>query len=89
MVLTAVRQSPSKPAPESGASRRPLALEARPSVDRTEWLARARQLEAEAKQAAEDGNIERSAQKILAALDCERRAGSVGPQVLQLIKPRG
>jgi hypothetical protein len=26
---------------------------------------------------------------ILRALDCERRAGSLGPQVLQLIKPRG
>jgi hypothetical protein len=26
---------------------------------------------------------------ILEALDCERRAGGLGPQVLQLIKPRG
>ncbi len=25
---------------------------------------------------------------ILQALDCERRAGGLGPQVLQLIKPR-
>ena len=88
MVLTAVRQSPLKPSSDSGASRRPVALEARLSVDRTEWLARARQLEVEAKKAADDGNIELSAQKILAALDCERRAGTVGPQVLQLIKPR-
>ena len=88
MVLTAVRQSPSKPSSDSGASRRPVALEARLSVDRTEWLARARLLETEAKKAADDGNIQLSAQKILAALDCERRAGTVGPQVLQLIKPR-
>lgn len=88
MVLTVLRQSPPKPGAESGAPRRPAPPEARPSVDRTEWQARARQLEAEARQAAEDGDIERSARKILAALDCERRAGTVGPQVLQLIKPR-
>ena len=88
MVLTAVRQTPTKPVMTSGTTRRPAVPEARPAVDRTEWQARARQLDAEARQAAEDGDIERSAQKILAALDCERRAGSVGPQVLQLIKPR-
>jgi hypothetical protein len=29
-----------------------------------------------------------AARNILLALDCERRAGAVGPQVLQLIKPR-
>lgn len=51
-------------------------------------LARARTLDAEAERAAQDGDIDLSAQKILAALDCERRAGTVGPQVLQLIKPR-
>jgi hypothetical protein len=32
--------------------------------------------------------VAESARDILRALDCERRAGSVGPQVLQLIKPR-
>ncbi|QNJ18391.1 hypothetical protein SynA1825c_00046 [Synechococcus sp. A18-25c] len=37
---------------------------------------------------AEEGNIAGSAQTILKALDQERRAGSVGPQVMQLIKPR-
>ena len=87
MVLTAVRQSPPKPAIEAGGSRRPPVPDSRPTIDRTEWLARARKLDAEARQAAEAGDIESSAQKILAALDCERRAGTVGPQVLQLIKP--
>ena len=41
-----------------------------------------------AARAAEQGDIEQSARLILRSLDCERRAGSVGPQVLQLIKPR-
>ncbi|MEY2645666.1 MAG: hypothetical protein RLZZ611_2315 [Cyanobacteriota bacterium] len=45
--------------------------------------------EAAAKAAAACGDVESSARLILQALDCERRAGSVGPQVLQLIKPRG
>lgn len=44
--------------------------------------------EAEARQAAARGEIEESARRILLALDCERRAGSIGPQVLQVIKPR-
>ncbi|MEB3184249.1 MAG: hypothetical protein VKM97_00010 [Cyanobacteriota bacterium] len=38
--------------------------------------------------AAASGDIESAARLILQSLDCERRAGSVGPQVLQLIKPR-
>lgn len=88
MVLTAVRQFSPKPGMAAAASRRPAAPEQRPAVDRSEWQAKAQTLELEAQQAAEEGDIERSAQKILAALDCERRAGSVGPQVLQLIKPR-
>ena len=41
-----------------------------------------------AEEAARQGDLEASARQILQALDCERRAGSVGPQVLQLIKPR-
>jgi len=44
--------------------------------------------EAAAKAAAACGDVETSARLIIRALDCERRAGSVGPQVLQLIKPR-
>jgi hypothetical protein len=43
---------------------------------------------ASAEQAASSGEIEQSARDILRSLDCERRAGSVGPQVMQLIKPR-
>ncbi len=38
---------------------------------------------------AETGELEEAATYILKALDQERRAGGVGPQVLQLIKPRG
>lgn len=72
----------------AAAARRTAGPEGRPPVDRSEWQAKARTYELEAQRAAEAGDIERSAQKILAALDCERRAGSVGPQVLQLIKPR-
>jgi hypothetical protein len=34
------------------------------------------------------GDVEAAARLILRALDCVRRAGSLGPQVLQLIKPR-
>ena len=41
-----------------------------------------------AEEAALQGDLETSARLILQALDCERRAGGVGPQVLQLIKPR-
>ena len=41
-----------------------------------------------ARGAAEQGQIAESAGLILRALDQERRAGDVGPQVMQLIKPR-
>ena len=36
----------------------------------------------------EAGDLEAAGSLILKALDQERRAGVVGPQVLQLIKPR-
>jgi len=55
---------------------------------RQHWLDQAARLAAQAADAAGDGNIDQSARLILEALDCERRAGGVGPQVLQLIKPR-
>lgn len=42
-----------------------------------------------AKDAAAQGQIESAARSILALLDCERRLTSTGPQVLQVIKPRG
>lgn len=45
--------------------------------------------EAQAKRAAEQGDLAQAARSILAALDGERRMASTGPQVLQLIKPRG
>lgn len=41
-----------------------------------------------ARDAAEQGQVAESAGLILRALDQERRAGGVGPQVMQLIKPR-
>ncbi len=37
---------------------------------------------------AEEGDLQSAGTLILKALDQERRAGVVGPQVLQLIKPR-
>ena len=43
---------------------------------------------AEARCSAEAGDIAVAAQAILQSLDYERRAGGLGPQVLQLIKPR-
>jgi hypothetical protein len=42
-----------------------------------------------AKLAAAQGDIEASARSILAMLNCERRLTSSGPQVMQVIKPRG
>lgn len=47
-----------------------------------------RRHEAAAREAAELGDVEASARSILAMLDCERRLGAQGPQVLQVIKPR-
>ena len=37
---------------------------------------------------AESGDLKAAAALILKALDQERRAGVIGPQILQLIKPR-
>ena len=45
--------------------------------------------EAEAQQAARQGDLAAAARFILAALDAERRMAGAGPQVLQVIKPRG
>lgn len=56
---------------------------------RQRFLSRAEDLHGQARLRAEEGDIEASARLILQALDCERRAGGLGPQVLQLIKPRG
>ncbi len=45
-------------------------------------------LEVEGRTAAEQGDVASAARCLLELLDCERRAGHSGPQVLQLIKPR-
>ncbi|MCP9927138.1 hypothetical protein [Cyanobium sp. CH-040] len=45
-------------------------------------------LDQEARLAADAGAIETSARVILQILDCERRLAAIGPQVLQVIKPR-
>lgn len=57
-------------------------------VDRQRLLERASEIEQLAREAAERGELATAARKILESLDCERRAGGLGPQVLQLIKPR-
>jgi hypothetical protein len=55
---------------------------------RQQLLSRASDLHSHAKDAAERGEVAAAARSILEALDFERRAGGLGPQVLQLIKPR-
>lgn len=55
---------------------------------RQQLLDRAEGLHQQASHHAEQGDFESSARLILQALDCERRSGGLGPQVLQLIKPR-
>jgi hypothetical protein len=56
---------------------------------RQQLLSQADRFHQQAMHSAEQGDFEASARLILQALDCERRAGGLGPQVLQLIKPRG
>ena len=56
--------------------------------DRLALNQRITRLDSEARLAAEQGDVTASARSILELLDCERRAGQSGPQVLQLIKPR-
>jgi hypothetical protein len=58
------------------------------SDSRQRLLRQAAEFNDQGRAAAEGGELEASARAILAALDCERRAGGLGPQVLQLIKPR-
>lgn len=53
-----------------------------------EHLAKADVLFQQAQSAAEVGDVSSSGSLILKALEQERRAGTVGPQVMQLIKPR-
>jgi len=56
---------------------------------RQHLLDRAAALDGRARTAAERGDTDEAARLILQSLECERRAGGLGPQVLQLIKPRG
>jgi hypothetical protein len=88
--ITGTRPLPVPP-PISG---RPRPVLGRPHAggsdgsDRQGLLSHASQLLERARLSAEAGDIEEAAQTILQSLDCERRAGGLGPQVLQLIKPR-
>ena len=63
----------------------PASKDADPKVQLRSRIAK---LEREARLAADAGAIETSARVILQALDCERRLAAIGPQVLQVIKPR-
>ena len=65
-----------------------LASRALRDDQRAQLLADSRRFEAAARSAAEHGDLESAARSILALLDCERRHGAQGPQVLQVIKPR-
>jgi hypothetical protein len=73
--------------PGSGALR-PSPSRSHIEGDRDTLLAQASRLQEQARLSAHAGDITSSAQLILQALDHERRAGGLGPQVLQLIKPR-
>ena len=53
-----------------------------------EHLAKAGVFFQQPQSAAESGDASSSGSLILKALEQERRAGTVGPQVMQLIKPR-
>ena len=57
-------------------------------TSRQDWLEKATSLDRQAREAAERGDLTASARAILESLDCERRSGGLGPQILQLIKPR-
>jgi hypothetical protein len=55
---------------------------------RRQFLDQANAFNEQARQAADAGDVSGAARLILMALDCERRAGGLGPQVMQVIKPR-
>ncbi|EAQ75764.1 hypothetical protein WH5701_02924 [Synechococcus sp. WH 5701] len=58
------------------------------SEQRSQFLRDAAKHESRAEAAAQRGDLVEAAQAVLKSLDCERRAGSIGPQILQVIKPR-
>jgi hypothetical protein len=91
--MTATR--PYAPSASAAAlTKRPIAPAGRPPIQAAENAERgaliqhAKTLLEQARISAESGDVAASAQAILQALNCERRAGGLGPQVLQLIKPR-
>lgn len=84
--MTATSTPVRPPVPTPG---RRLPLPVVEAMPRQQLLDQASKLFDQAASAAEAGGVADAAQLILKALDCERRAGGVGPQVLQLIKPRG
>ena len=55
---------------------------------RRQFLDQANGFNEQARIAADEGDVSGAARLILMALDCERRAGGLGPQVMQVIKPR-
>lgn len=79
------------PTPSPRAAAKPL-VAARPAAatpeQRQQLLREAADLHRQAKELAEQGDLDQAGRRILQALDRERRAGGLGPQVLQLIKPR-
>jgi hypothetical protein len=82
----AALSSPTASPPSQRSSRpQPIPIEA---SDRSHLLLRSEDFNRQARQCAEAGDVAGAARLILQALDCERRAGGLGPQVLQLIKPR-
>jgi hypothetical protein len=83
MTATSMSLRPSVPV-----ARKPPLPHADP-LPRQQLLDQAAALFEKASQAAAQGDVATSARLILEALDFERRAGGGGPQVLQLIKPRG
>ncbi|GCE64794.1 hypothetical protein OMCYN_00716 [cyanobiont of Ornithocercus magnificus] len=58
------------------------------SSKKDKLLTSAASLYGQARNEAETGDVSAAGTLILRALECERRAGEVGPQVMQLIKPR-
>lgn len=77
--------SPTAPFPQRTSSASAAPME---SSERHHLLHRAGDWDRQARQSAEAGDLTTAARFILQSLDCERRAGGLGPQVLQLIKPR-
>jgi len=82
----AALSSPTASPPSPRPTRPPIAT--MESTDRHDLVQQAGDFDRQARQAAEMGDLATAARLILQSLDCERRAGGLGPQVLQLIKPR-